>query len=216
MWSLITKLDAPTPPQPQVPDGLDVGQDPNKNLIDGLLEAMGYIGGISYCPLLKDPDFDDYDWVDDGLRTTIYKCMYHRPRDRPSLAALLDEAKRNAQEDFGESDEEIQRWIRRWFYDALPDPPGTGPHPGPGPDPGPPVPQANPAAAAYDAAGAAAAQDNPKHGLRLALEIRMNHRFPWGWDRIPNAAPNLQCGSKSLLHYSPLATTSEIAYPCVL
>jgi len=79
MWVLITKHDAPAPPQPQLPwheavidsDMLEKYRD----RLDTLLEVLGLEGQpISYCPLLRDPSVHDYDWVNEALRVTIYKC----------------------------------------------------------------------------------------------------------------------------------------------
>ncbi|KAI0186640.1 kinase-like domain-containing protein [Xylaria flabelliformis] len=124
MWQLITKFLSPLPPAPQPPyDELD--NYPPYNVVgqtdmDQIFNDPRYADfKISYCALLRDPRVQDYDWVDEKLRETIFKCMYHRPDDRPSLDELLSEAERNVELDLsGESDEEVRRWIQYWFFDA--------------------------------------------------------------------------------------------------
>ena len=116
MWILITKLQPPCPPQPQIPRHRHVppgiGRGPN---LDQLVDDHNV--PVSYCPLLMDPEpINDYKWVDEELRKTIRDCMYHRPRDRPTLERLLEEAKDGAQRQFpGEDDDYIRQWIKRWF-----------------------------------------------------------------------------------------------------
>ena len=78
MWVFITRLNVPVPPQPQVPHGLEGLQNIDEHVDVNDLP-------VSYCEYLCDPNVHDYDWVDEELRKTIYKCMYHRPRDRPTL-----------------------------------------------------------------------------------------------------------------------------------
>ncbi|KAI0408318.1 hypothetical protein F4802DRAFT_594258 [Xylaria palmicola] len=122
MWQLITGLEPPLPPQPQAPYEL-VDQYPEYDRMgrtdrDDILLLEEYKDfRISYCPLLLDPASPEYHWAHKPLRETIFRCMYHKPDDRPSLQELLTEAEENVQLDFpGETDEYIREWINYWFY----------------------------------------------------------------------------------------------------
>lgn len=76
---------------------------------------------ISYCALLLDPGHRKrYGWVDRDLRSTIYQCMYHCPKDRPSLHSLLAQAKQGAAKSFpGESDDVIRAWVADLFHNPV-------------------------------------------------------------------------------------------------
>ena len=120
MWSLITGFQPAKPPQPQVPPGLDIPDGLNPEELENELRRR-LVGDkkntpISYCSMLLGPT-DAYEWVDKDLRQRIYECMYHRPQDRPTLSALLDEALyKNSPVIFPEeTDEDIRRWVNRWF-----------------------------------------------------------------------------------------------------
>ncbi|KAI0377989.1 kinase-like domain-containing protein [Hypomontagnella monticulosa] len=121
MWSLITGFQPAKPPQPQVPPGLDIPDGLNPEELENELRRK-LVGDkkntpISYCSMLLGPT-DAYEWVDKDLRQRIYECMYHRPQDRPTLSALLDEALyKNSPVIFPEeTDEDIRRWVNRWIY----------------------------------------------------------------------------------------------------
>lgn len=120
MWSLITKLEPPRPPEPQIP--LQHFQNYINNMygpqLDNSLKTQ--IGGdppISYCSLLMDPVNDnDYTYVDQDLRWTIYQCMYHRPEDRPELHTLLEQARGKINENFpNETDQYVREWVHTWY-----------------------------------------------------------------------------------------------------
>ncbi|KAI0126081.1 hypothetical protein BJ170DRAFT_725884 [Xylariales sp. AK1849] len=223
MWSLITQVWAPHPPQAQVPPHLagDVVKPAEGSAdIDGELESWGYDTStqpISYCEFLKDPEVDGFNWVDEDLRETVFRCMYHDPYDRPFLHELLDQAKQKLAEDFGESDEYIRRWIKKWFYEApvqIPSSSSSGPLPPPsqGPKPGAGKGQ-------FDQANYAAAQEDPNNPIRQQLKIKLNSDFPYGYDRIHNAATGLRCGihaiNDSLLAQQP-AIADENSVPPIL
>ncbi len=79
MWELITKTEAPVPPNPQPPYNLRDMYPPYNNegqiAFDLIFHDPAYADfKISYCPLLLDPDVHDYDWVHKTLRETIFKC----------------------------------------------------------------------------------------------------------------------------------------------
>jgi hypothetical protein len=77
MWVLITKYEPPVPPQPQLPEHLlhlDVAYN-NK----GQRDIDDYLGNyddilISYCPLLMDPQVNDFNWVHRAMRSTLFRC----------------------------------------------------------------------------------------------------------------------------------------------
>ncbi|KAI8635549.1 hypothetical protein F5Y19DRAFT_469425 [Xylariaceae sp. FL1651] len=124
MWVLITKYEPPIPPDPQPPYD-QVHNYPRDNSgrrkIGDLFEEAEYNDfKISYCALLRDPQVNDYDWVDETLRQTLFKCMHHKPDDRPTLPELLEEAEANVKKPFlGEEDRNIREWIQHWFYDSV-------------------------------------------------------------------------------------------------
>jgi hypothetical protein len=189
MWSLITKCHPPTPPQPQLPTGTVPGP---AHLLDGLLQDVA----VSYCPLLMDTTITNYNWADVELRQTIYRCMYHKPEDRPSLGELLATAKQNVQKNFNETDDNIRNWIAQWFYDA-PRPPKDSAAVAPPP---PIIPAQVPLPMAvgliYDQAKYDAAVDDPNHVYRENFRIRLLDDFPRGWDQIFNNDPEIVCGSR--------------------
>ncbi|KAI1139266.1 kinase-like protein [Hypoxylon sp. FL0543] len=120
MWNIITQLDAPKPPQPQVPEGIIVpphveGQpEPN---IDAIIRAEIADPKISYCPLLMDGGF--YNYIDVDLRRTIYECMYHNPTHRPRIEGLLAQARQKVKQTFpNEPDNAVQDWTNRFFFNA--------------------------------------------------------------------------------------------------
>ncbi|KAI0595087.1 hypothetical protein F4775DRAFT_595576 [Biscogniauxia sp. FL1348] len=129
MWILITKLEFPAPPDPQLPYD-QVNRAPGqKDKKDFRKERKAYKAAtgedhkISYCALLMDPNVHDYDWVDPELREILFRCMYHNPLDRPNLSALLDSAIKGTAKQFpGETDSEVRKWVYDWIYEG-PDPP---------------------------------------------------------------------------------------------
>ncbi|KAI1741699.1 kinase-like domain-containing protein [Xylaria scruposa] len=162
------------------------------------------------------------DWVDEKLRETIFKCMYHKPDDRPSLAELLSEAERNVELDIsGESDEEVRRWIQYWFFDA---PSGNAPRTSPGgqssvppggqpptePKGQPPAPpkiklikpqgmqqQAPPILRPVSPMPSGAEPGlHPEARQRI---YRLNADFPNGYDRVFNSASGNLCGLFALM-----------------
>lgn len=110
----MTKLRPPLPPQPQIPPTLALPQNPTPQEIDEAVNDDRV--PVSYCTLLMDPNITAYDYIDVELRQTVYDCMFHRPKDRPTLETLLDQAKIGAKKRFpGEDDGYIRRWISRWI-----------------------------------------------------------------------------------------------------
>ncbi|CAJ2505710.1 Uu.00g131040.m01.CDS01 [Anthostomella pinea] len=196
MWILITKYYPPTPPQPQPPYDLPVA-DPR--LTDEAIELSGRSHVISYCPFFLDPANTDYDYVDIRLRQTISQCMSHDPGWRPSLKHLEYQATqivRNAAF-LGETDEYVRRWVHYWLYEA----PSTS-------GPGGPTGTSGKAKGFGGGGGGApvnkleenlASKKDPDHPIRIQLQIQYNASFPYGHDRIPNAAVNLDCGFRALV-----------------
>ncbi|KAI0483486.1 hypothetical protein F4859DRAFT_528879 [Xylaria cf. heliscus] len=217
MWELITKLQPPTPPAPQPPYSEVLNfppyNDQGQTNMDLIFDDPQYAEfKISYCALLRDPTVTDYDWVDENLRDTIFRCMYHKPNDRPSLEELLSQAERNVEVDAsGESDEYIREWIQYWFFDAPrgggPRPPGGPLPPGGKPRPGgqPPAPPGGqlpvpPAGPPYTPPILLPASPIP-FGVGLNLHPNLQHlldelnkAFPHGYDRIFNPGTGLRCG----------------------
>ncbi|KAI1758237.1 hypothetical protein F4782DRAFT_544575 [Xylaria castorea] len=214
MWELITKLLPPTPPAPQPPydevDSYPAFNNQGQTDMDLIFNDPRFADfKISYCALLRDPRVTDYNWVDEKLRETIFKCMYHKPDDRPSLHELLSEAERNVELDIsGESDEEVRRWIQYWFFDA---PSGGQPHAPPGGQPPappggqPPVPPRGQLPAPLGRQPLAPPRLIPASpipsGADPALTAMMRQRvnrlnadFPNGYDRIFNTAADNLCG----------------------
>ncbi|KAI0553968.1 kinase-like domain-containing protein [Xylaria curta] len=227
MWQLITKFVSPTPPTPQPPYD-EVDNYPPFNVhgqtdMDQIFKDPKYADfKISYCPLLRDPEVQDYDWVDEKLRETIFKCMYHKPDDRPSLAELLSEAERNVELDIsGESDEEVRRWIQYWFFDAPkgnpsraapggqssvppggqpPTPPKGQPPPslkGQLPKPQGVQPQASPRL--IPASPIPSGAEPELTDIMRQRIIRLNADFPNGYDRVFNSADGNLCGLFALI-----------------
>ncbi|OTA54525.1 kinase-like protein [Hypoxylon sp. EC38] len=122
MWVLITQLDPPKPPQPQIPPGVQIPkakegeEEPD---IDRLILQAQPNARISYCPLLIDGDDGDLEYIDEELRRTIYECMYHNPAHRPTIEDLLTQAIQGVKKTFpNEDDERVQRFVSQFFYDA--------------------------------------------------------------------------------------------------
>ncbi|TRX95559.1 hypothetical protein FHL15_003517 [Xylaria flabelliformis] len=219
MWELITKFLPPTPPAPQPPYD-EVDNYPPYNMVgqtdmDQIFNDPKYADfKISYCALLRDPRVQDYDWVDEKLRETIFKCMYHKPDDRPSLDELLSEAERNVELDLsGESDEEVRRWIQYWFFDA----PSGGPsRTAPGEQPSVPPggqPPTHPTGQEPAPLGgqlqmspilipASPLPSGAEPGLTAMMRQRINRLhvdFPNGYDRVFNSAAGNLCGLFALI-----------------
>ncbi|KAI1118303.1 kinase-like domain-containing protein [Nemania sp. NC0429] len=141
MWELITRWEPPIPPAPQPPYE-EVGRFPPWDPYRGGFDYDTLLGKgkyrnfkISYCPLLMDPEAEGFEWIDEDLRATIYKCLYHKPDDRPSLRELLKEAEEKIDAEFkGESDDFIREWVQYWLFDVTFDPDSSG---GSAPPPGP-------------------------------------------------------------------------------
>ncbi|KAH9909922.1 hypothetical protein F4778DRAFT_713403, partial [Xylariomycetidae sp. FL2044] len=218
MWQVITQLRPPRPPQPHLDPinhraALAAGYERARH--DEYIAANpGLQYWISYCPLFQDADgAREYNWVDRDLRQTIINCMKHMPADRPDLPTLLEQAKAGVNKQFqGEDDAFIRAWVRRWLYEPPPGQPiaawgiddgGSDGGSNGGPDSAPRLdsaPRAGPSRAdpRPEADELAGARDNEDHPIRLQLQIQFNARFPNGYDRIPNAAPNLECGLYAL------------------
>ncbi|KAI3330045.1 hypothetical protein F4824DRAFT_516098 [Ustulina deusta] len=216
MWELITKTEAPVPPNPQPPYNLRDMYPPYNNegqiAFDLIFHDPAYADfKISYCPLLLDPDVHDYDWVHKTLRETIFKCLYHKPDDRPTLEELLREAEENLRVDFGETDAYIRDWIQRYFFNSPSPPPAQSSSSGnlpPQGNPQPPLPSGfipPPGPAGGSSAPQqpnvdpvtpqnAISQDDRDNTVRHQMRVRFNNDFPYGWTRIPNAATGLMCG----------------------
>ncbi|KAI0514975.1 hypothetical protein F5B22DRAFT_211034 [Xylaria bambusicola] len=168
MWELIVKYQGPLPPTPQPPQNLPhilQGQID----YDAILQDPKYADfKISYCALLLNPDVHDYDWVDKALRETVFKCMYHKPDDRPTLEELLKEAEEKVQEEFPEeTDEFIRKWIDHWLHSPPPPPPEPSDTPNssdssepPGSSPNPP----NPPSSSSPSESSSPSQGSPSLG----------------------------------------------------
>ncbi|KAK6073202.1 hypothetical protein SCUP234_08800 [Seiridium cupressi] len=209
MWCLITRLNPPLPPQPQIPEELwsnyAFPAGTSKHDFDAHLEEIGYDGPISYCPLLCDLDIEDYDWADLDLRNTIYRCMYHLPSDRPSLDELLRAAKAKIAQNFNEPDDEIRRWIKKWLYDAPMPPPQAGSRGGSSANWGFGG-SSGPSSAGGSSGGRGRASGKsgsvgnspvePINGnvVQALYDQKMNARFPYGWTNIFNNEPGNRCG----------------------
>ncbi|KAI1101321.1 kinase-like protein [Jackrogersella minutella] len=119
MWIIITQTEIPRPPQPQVPEGVNIppqvkGQPPVD--IDAEIRKQAPMARISYCPLLMD---GSYNHVDEELRRAIYESMYHRPLDRPRVETLLAQARRGIQKRYAtETDDAVKSWIDRFMNSA--------------------------------------------------------------------------------------------------
>ncbi|KAI5865435.1 hypothetical protein GGS23DRAFT_594961 [Durotheca rogersii] len=219
MWSLITKMRAPTPPQPQVPADLLPLIGP---AIEDKHQTANFMGKkeyamrpISYCPLLCDPRTTEYDWVDEPLRRCLYACMYHRPADRPTLEQLLDEATHNAAREFdgpGEDDAAVRDWVYKWFYS--PPPYGNADHTtgpgGGGKATGKAAAKATGKAAA-EATGKATAKAESKTGGEIQGDggggataayvdaaALWDSMFPHGWQTVENYVSYGRCGSEAI------------------
>ncbi|KAI3324151.1 hypothetical protein HD806DRAFT_534469 [Xylariaceae sp. AK1471] len=222
MWVLITKYEPPIPPQPQLPDNmlhLDIPyNNQGKRDIDDFLDQDKPFP-ISYCPLLMNPRINAYDWVDKPLRSTLFKCMYHKPDDRPSLQELLDEAEQMIEMQFaGEDDNTIRDWIQRLVFDADPTLLTTPTVPGGGDDdeeegggssggengpPNPPEGGDDPVVLqpplTREQLQAILAREDPSNELRQRLQGRLVREFPNGWNRIINHEGLLRCGLRAVV-----------------
>ncbi|KAI1122628.1 hypothetical protein F5Y10DRAFT_286997 [Nemania abortiva] len=226
MWQLITKYEPPQPPAPQPPYA-EVDRYPAYNMhgqtdLDDIFLDPKYANfKISYCPLLQDPRVDQYNWVDERLRKTIFRCMYHRPDDRPTLAELQREAERALRTGFpDETDDYIREWMQYWFFDAQasqPSPPSSPGSPGSPGSPSSPSPPRNPeppgapgapgpsgtsdvAPSAPIIPGAELQAPQSEGDLhRLQLTIQFNAEFPNGHVRVPNQANELRCGLVAII-----------------
>ncbi|KAK8053000.1 hypothetical protein PG996_012301 [Apiospora saccharicola] len=64
-------------------------------------------------------DAAEYSEVDRELRQTIVNCLKHNPKDRPTLEALLDQAKKAVGRRRRDATAgEIRGWVQRYVYDA--------------------------------------------------------------------------------------------------
>ncbi|KAI1385713.1 kinase-like protein [Hypoxylon trugodes] len=139
MWRIITQLETPKPPQPQIPLGSGVSPDalpnnPNITLDDVIESYREYQGGpgslddkvdttnpdvkVSYCPFIME-DGGFFKYIDKDFRTMIYECMYHRPGDRPTVEQLLAQAEEGITRVYeGEDDATIATWVNAIFYSA--------------------------------------------------------------------------------------------------
>ncbi|KAI1636932.1 hypothetical protein F4809DRAFT_661876 [Biscogniauxia mediterranea] len=100
LWQLMTGARAPLPPAVAPADDPN---DPN--------------APVSYCTLIN--TWQQYAYIDADLRRTVYRCMMHRPADRPSLLTLMNEAKEGIKRSYpGESDDEISAWVAKLLYNA--------------------------------------------------------------------------------------------------
>jgi serine/threonine protein kinase len=222
MWSLITGKMPPMPPRPVFPRNKRswIRETTTRAQFQEILDYHGYKGPISYCHHLFDdmgsPN-DRYGDVDDDLRDTLYKCMFHRPADRPTLKALLDQAKLKIVPGAfpSEDDDMILEWVRRWFYDA-PIPPTPPPAPRLPPFRG--LTKSPPGSRFGDASGLSDFESSSQGsggsgggppggppgptaptaalGPTIWLTIRYNAAFPYRglYQRVHNAAPGNQCG----------------------
>ncbi|OTB01953.1 hypothetical protein M426DRAFT_13948 [Hypoxylon sp. CI-4A] len=113
LWMLMTQLDTPLPPQPQLPPDFEVTEQ------DDAFGDPGPTGvSISYAPLITGPN-SIYSRIDEELRNTVFQCMYHRPADRPKIEALYDQAAKGIKKRFdGETDAFIKEWVGTFFFDA--------------------------------------------------------------------------------------------------
>ncbi|KAI1075635.1 hypothetical protein F5B20DRAFT_558852 [Whalleya microplaca] len=121
MWSFITQLQGPMPPNPQWPLGFaDPRLADNFNGdADAALKAIGGENIFSYCPELMKAEDNEYLWADEELRRTIYNCMSHWPQYRPTVEQLLDQAQIGVTKQFeGESDAFIQQWVQSVIFNA--------------------------------------------------------------------------------------------------
>lgn len=234
----------PTPPQPLVPPQLAhlFTKETPREVYDAIFRANGYTGPISYCFKLcehidKPPERDPFSWVDNDLRETIYRCMYHNPTHRPDLEELLNQAKAKMGSDNrpDEDDASVRDWVKRWFYDAHPaeappsDPPsdddedtemldvsnGSGGGGGGG--------------GGFGAAGGLVGRDGTfvvggpgalgyfLPGVSGLPPLDANHQaalnryildYPHGTTRVFNAAGDLQCGREYSL--SPMAEPTKL------
>ncbi|KAI1771425.1 hypothetical protein F4818DRAFT_429067 [Hypoxylon cercidicola] len=131
MWVVITQMEVPLPPQPQVPPGLWIPQLPPGMSIDQYLEQYDRSESIrtgtpqrskiSYCPWLYTDGGPNgfFNYVDMDLRRTIFECMYYRPEDRPTVERLLHQARFGASKTFpNETDDDIRQWVNQFIYSA--------------------------------------------------------------------------------------------------
>ncbi|KAK7751341.1 hypothetical protein SLS62_006747 [Diatrype stigma] len=100
LWNVITKLRPPIPPQRQNSSMLDPSEP------------------LTYCHLLLTTDAR-FRYVDPELKQVLQQCLRHDPKDRPSLLALLRQAKRGITKTFpDEPDEAIRTWMHNLLYNA--------------------------------------------------------------------------------------------------
>ncbi|KAK7992672.1 kinase-like protein [Apiospora saccharicola] len=98
MWQLITYCEPPAPPR----------------LVT--VEIFRRRATQSYAVNL---DAAEYSEVDRELRQTIVNCLKHNPKDRPTLEALLDQAKKAVGRIRRDATAgEIRGWVQRYVYDA--------------------------------------------------------------------------------------------------
>lgn len=210
MWCLITRLEVPLPPQPQIPlDLLGTVQFPNpsnKRGFDEILAARGYSGPISYCALLLDQR-SKYEWVDNDLRNVLYRCMFHRPADRPSLEELLEMAKGKVAEEGQDTDNAVRSWVKKWLYDAPP--PSSSLSGGDGGDDGNGGTDddisgngggddsgGNGGDGGGDDEAGAGGDGAAAHASQTQYGMQFDSDFPNGADKIPNHVPGNECGCK--------------------
>ncbi|GAP88215.1 putative serine threonine protein kinase protein [Rosellinia necatrix] len=208
MWQLITRYNPPIPPAAQPPyevvDQYVPYNEHGQTNLDLIFKDPQYKDfKVSYCALLLDPRTTEYDWVHKDLRETIFKCLYHKPDDRPSLQELLQEAEKNTQLEFpGETDEYIKEWIQYWFFDATADASWTPPSPIPPLNQPPPpteLPMGTPSAAASqttinDALLMEIYINNPEVATHRLMPQLFAATFPFGWSRVVNNGHQLRCG----------------------
>ncbi|ETS76688.1 hypothetical protein PFICI_12075 [Pestalotiopsis fici W106-1] len=139
MWMLITGLAPPSPPKPVFPPDQNhhITASTPRSQYHTILQNVGYNGPISYCAILCDSidsPADPFASVDQDLRWTIFRCLYHCPHHRPNLNELLDQAKEKIGPNIfpGETDAQINTWVENWFYSAPPPPPPPPPPSGGG------------------------------------------------------------------------------------
>ncbi|KAI8964237.1 kinase-like domain-containing protein [Daldinia sp. FL1419] len=117
MWIIITQKAVPQPPQPQIPPGSGITRGGSLlGSIDAAVRNLHPDHPVSYCPLLMDGQFNH---VDVDLRKTIYECMYHNPLHRPTVEALLIQAREGIKKQFaGETDEAVNAWVNKFIFSA--------------------------------------------------------------------------------------------------
>ncbi|KAH6653310.1 hypothetical protein BKA67DRAFT_569149 [Truncatella angustata] len=90
MVSLITRCEPRTPPRTAV-----VRIQPRKGEPSKTSWNHHSYGAM----LLKEPDDEKWDYVDEELRETLVKCLARDPDHRPDLQYLLDQALEKCQEE---------------------------------------------------------------------------------------------------------------------